>query len=698
MSLVLADDPRYLGQFWASEPKLVGFDIHEGTGVYATKTQSGLVELWDLETRERIASRQTAPGLTNAMVRFTPDGARLLASGYRTGRVFGDTNLESESLILRVPNLELDREFLFPDGFAWPWGDPFTADSDQLALSIIGATPEAAGLYVLNLSDGTKKVHRLPENPPGATFLLNYSRATFSPDGQMVAAGATCMSVGAGQRTDIFRVDTLEVIHSIPAAACWALEFSPDGRYLLLGIVDGGQRVELYDTTNWAMIARFIDPERNAGGATFTPDGKFIAAEFGAAAKLQLLAVPGLEPIGAPFETLTQSAPATAFPAFFGTDSETLYSISPDGLVSHWTLGPFGLARRSLPGASEGVAAVSPDGQRVAVQHGAGHWTIWDVQSRRILASSTDPGVPRAPNVPPAWSADGRYLVTGHRPASCGEGLEGRCPASVMLWDTETGTPVGLPTDVAYRSPTAYSLAIAVSGSRVAIGGSGWILQIYSIEPQGLVHQASAEVGFGIQAISFVDAQTVLVEDGSGSASTWDLTSNPPTMVKRQPYGINALHRAVAGPDGTLYIAASGALRSYDKDEFAREGATVPRLTIVGVVYGGKADLRFSADGTRVAALRSDGTVGVWNTRTGDPIGTGFGGPGTLSATLTPDGQTLVLGTDHGVELWRLDHGLWAEKTCAAAGRNLTDAEWAKYFPGRDYQATCPNWPAKPNL
>ena len=48
------------------------------------------------------------------------------------------------------------------------------------------------------------------------------------------------------------------------------------------------------------------------------------------------------------------------------------------------------------------------------------------------------------------------------------------------------------------------------------------------------------------------------------------------------------------------------------------------------------------------------------------------------------------------VEWLDLDTNLWAEKVCFAAGRNLTEAEWTKYFPGRDYQVACPQWPAKP--
>ena len=63
---------------------------------------------------------------------------------------------------------------------------------------------------------------------------------------------------------------------------------------------------------------------------------------------------------------------------------------------------------------------------------------------------------------------------------------------------------------------------------------------------------------------------------------------------------------------------------------------------------------------------------------------------------LSPDGSSLLVVGDTRTVVWSLDPNLWAEKVCFAAGRNLTEAEWAKYFPGRDYEVTCPQWPAKP--
>jgi hypothetical protein len=65
---------------------------------------------------------------------------------------------------------------------------------------------------------------------------------------------------------------------------------------------------------------------------------------------------------------------------------------------------------------------------------------------------------------------------------------------------------------------------------------------------------------------------------------------------------------------------------------------------------------------------------------------------------MAPDGRSLVVTSDTATVVWDLDTARWAEKVCLAAGRNLTEGEWKKYFPGREYVATCERWPAKPKI
>jgi WD40 repeat protein len=91
--------------------------------------------------------------------------------------------------------------------------------------------------------------------------------------------------------------------------------------------------------------------------------------------------------------------------------------------------------------------------------------------------------------------------------------------------------------------------------------------------------------------------------------------------------------------------------------------------------------------------------VNIWDATTGQPIGApitvngdaGYvevdrpGGSRVLTSTTVPSGTDMVLD---------LDPSDWPSIACNIAGRNLTQAEWKQYLPGRPYQRTCPQWPA----
>ena len=61
----------------------------------------------------------------------------------------------------------------------------------------------------------------------------------------------------------------------------------------------------------------------------------------------------------------------------------------------------------------------------------------------------------------------------------------------------------------------------------------------------------------------------------------------------------------------------------------------------------------------------------------------------------SPDGKTLVTtGYAGNVYLWDVDPESWKARACEIAGRNLTQAEWARDLPGLPYEKTCEQWPA----
>jgi len=143
-------------------------------------------------------------------------------------------------------------------------------------------------------------------------------------------------------------------------------------------------------------------------------------------------------------------------------------------------------------------------------------------------------------------------------------------------------------------------------------------------------------------------------------------------------------------PDGATLAAgnADGTIRLWD----AATGNPISR-PLTGPA-GPVTSVAFSQDGTTLASASPDHTVRVWDLAAGRPIGaplTGPTGPVT-SVAFSRDGKTLATGSaDHTVRLWDVAYLVnVAPHLCAAAGRSLTRAEWARYVPGLAYHRVCP--------
>jgi WD40 repeat protein len=101
----------------------------------------------------------------------------------------------------------------------------------------------------------------------------------------------------------------------------------------------------------------------------------------------------------------------------------------------------------------------------------------------------------------------------------------------------------------------------------------------------------------------------------------------------------------------------------------------------------------FSPDGTVLASSGSDSKIFLYDVASGNLLGEAFGPNRNswLYAEFLPDRTEIVGYFDDGsMSRWDVDPASQIRTACQIAGRELSQAEWARLVPGRPYQPICP--------
>ena len=367
--------------------------------------------------------------------------------------------------------------------------------------------------------------------------------------------------------------------------------------------------------------------------------------------------------------------------------------------------------------------AFSPDGKTLAVgatsQAAVEHMYYWDVASGRRVGKPVRGGAPRPARGGVAIDVTGRLIATAastrtlrrsvalfearlsaaSRPglASGSGGLTGAALSpdgkviavvtrlgTVLRWDVATRHEVG-PTLGGLVDPTAETTVIAFSpdGKLLAAGDTAGTVTLFDLAASPFARLSPATslgqtiaprcqtpgkvdaVGCGLCAEPCADAVS---PDGRVSAVAQQGEEAGPNVFLLNVRTRRILaHLQVADPEAYTVAAIA----------FSPDGRTVA----VSAVYGEKE------------------TVTLWDVATSVQLGRplmGHRSSGPLS--LGPDGNSLTLFTPDGTVTWRplplsSDIGPVRVRVCDLVGRNLTQAEWRQFLPGRSYQRTCPQWP-----
>ena len=563
--------------------------------------RAGRLSLWNTTTRQPIALLATNAGFGFSMA-FSPDGKSLAMGNESRGVQLWD--VASRRLSMQWTN--------------------FTYDLLGLAFSPDGRTIVTAGgtMYLTEAKGGKGEV-RLWDAATGKELPTKLSgiklcayNATFSPDGQMIAA-----SGGGDGVVTLWQVATGQMIAQLPDhnGFVWAIAFSHDGTLLATG--DEGGYVWLWD---WAT--------------------RQIKAIF-------------------------HAHDAPIYSIAFSPDDERLLTASRDRTAKLWDRQTRGELAR-FTGHEGGVTCAQffPDGQTVVTSSmDSGNVKFWSAQataSTNALAKNTSTGDGLA------FSPSARFLMRVDFSTNRVAFLD---PATgnelkVLAGQNAAASPDGKlillrDSKVVFLDPSTLAKVVIVDcgagiGSQPAFSPDGkWLafrrgnpdptnVVIFDMQQKRVVKVLNT-ANSGWAPLSFAGAGTLLLRTGwdDGAIQAWDTVGWRQIAIVP---GIQGGAMAVS-PDGkTLAVGGEdGLVHLWDMDRRVE-------VDTLSSGRGGAQSLAFSPDGKTLAIGPLDGAVKLWNLAARQEVASLVGHSSTVVClAFSPDSRTLAsIGFDTTLRLW----------------------------------------------
>ena len=474
----------------------------------AAAGDDGVVVLWDVAARERVATIDTQQtGVVRSAL--SPDGTLLASTTPASVRLWELAGGTLRSTI---------------EGVAGVVSLGFSPDGRSLAAGTVGRTVE-----LIDVQHGTL-LHTLGGHDEGVNAV------SFSPDGGLLASASNDKTVRLwdpatfelryvieghraavrdlsflGDGTSLASIgedDTLRLwgMKRAPRAAMltghtmtiWDLDISPDGSTLVSASKDGSLRLWSVDG---AKAPRILTQQVGAfTTVAFSPDGARVVTAGAMGDNGRSMIVWDVAS-GNPLRTI--EAEPSLFSVAISPDGRTLASRAMAGTTQLWDADSGRMIRQiETDGAGQGRTVFSPDGTLVATGGADKSIRLWQVATGKRLKTLTG-----HPDVPYnfAFSADGKQLLSA--------GKRGH----ILLWDVASG-----------------------SKSRELVGHQAWVNAVHFVPERPLAVSASDEGAVRIWSLE--TGRTLIILKTSKEAYDVVVTPDGKTLAVTDGVDVNDIH------------------------------------------------------------------------------------------------------------------------------------------------------------